>query len=99
MKMATTKKLSREAQAALDAVRDLPGDKINLMDPDAPEVRDWSGAVRGALFREAKPYKRLLTLRVDADVLDWFKRQGQGYQTRINEALREHMERQGIHGR
>ena len=55
--------------------------------------------MRGALFREARPYKRSLTLRLDADVLDWFKRQGQGYQTRINEALREHMKRHGVEGR
>ena len=32
-----------------------------------------------------------LTLRIDADVLEWFKRQGRGYQTRINALLRAYM--------
>ena len=36
--------------------------------------------------------KSQLTLRIDADVLDWFKSQGRGYQTRINALLRAYME-------
>jgi uncharacterized protein (DUF4415 family) len=39
--------------------------------------------------------KRPVTIRVDADVLDWLKRQGRGYQTRINKLLREAMEGKG----
>jgi uncharacterized protein (DUF4415 family) len=35
-----------------------------------------------------KPLKKPVTLRLDADVLAWFKKQGPGYQTRINRALR-----------
>ena len=35
-----------------------------------------------------KPIKKPVTLRLDADVLAWFKGQGRGYQTRINRALR-----------
>jgi uncharacterized protein (DUF4415 family) len=35
-----------------------------------------------------KPIKKPVTLRLDADVLAWFKTQGRGYQTRINRALR-----------
>jgi uncharacterized protein (DUF4415 family) len=35
-----------------------------------------------------KPLKKSVTLRLDADVLAWFKRDGRGYQTRINRALR-----------
>jgi uncharacterized protein (DUF4415 family) len=38
-----------------------------------------------------KPLKKPVTLRLDADVLAWFKKQGRGYQTRINRALREAM--------
>ena len=34
-----------------------------------------------------KPVKRPVTLRLDADVVAWFKKQGRGYQTRINQAL------------
>jgi uncharacterized protein (DUF4415 family) len=43
------------------------------------------------LAKMYKPLKKPVTLRLDADVLAWFKRQGRGYQTRINRALRELM--------
>ena len=38
-----------------------------------------------------RPVKKPVTLRLDADVLEWFQRDGRGYQTRINVALREIM--------
>lgn len=38
--------------------------------------------------------KKQLTIRLDADVLDWLKKQGRGYQTRINRILRYVMENQ-----
>lgn len=41
-----------------------------------------------------RPLKKPITLRVDADVLAWFKKDGRRYQTRINQALRKIMERQ-----
>ena len=53
---------------------------------DIPEKTDWSNAVRGKFYR---PIKKPLTIRIDADVLAWFKAQGKGYQTRINATLRE----------
>ena len=40
------------------------------------------------------PVKKQLTIRLDADVLDWLKAQGSGYQTRINRILRVVMESQ-----
>jgi uncharacterized protein (DUF4415 family) len=60
---------------------------------DIPEVTDWSRAERGKFHR---PIKQQLTLRLDADVVEWFKErvQGRGYQTRINEALRHYMHEQ-----
>ena len=39
-----------------------------------------------------KKNKAQLTIRVDRDVLNWFKSQGRGYQTRINSLLRAYME-------
>ena len=45
----------------------------------------------GDLYR---PLKKPVTLRLDADVLAWFKKGGRRYQTRINEALRKVMERE-----
>lgn len=38
------------------------------------------------------PPKQAVTIRLDADVLAWFKEQGQGYQTRINQLLRRYMQ-------
>ena len=41
-----------------------------------------------------RPLKKPVTLRLDADVLAWFKKDGRRYQTRINTALRKVMERE-----
>ena len=57
---------------------------------DIPELDD-------AFFQNAElkvPGKQPVTLRIDSDVLVWFKSQGQGYQTRINKLLRAYMESQ-----
>jgi uncharacterized protein (DUF4415 family) len=95
MKAATSKprpmaleKLDRESRGRLRAAAAVPDDQINLSDPDAPEVRDWTGAVRGRFY---KPVKKFKTLRIDAAVLVYFEAQGPGYQTRINNVLRESM--------
>ncbi|MBF8645031.1 BrnA antitoxin family protein [Pseudomonas pudica] len=48
-------------------------------------------------FREAElrvPAKQTVTIRLDSDVLAWFKEQGSGYQTRINQLLRQYMQAQ-----
>jgi uncharacterized protein (DUF4415 family) len=54
-----------------------------------PEA-DIRHVVRGMVRRGLKPLpaKASISLRVDQDVLEWFKRQGPGYQTRINTVLR-----------
>ena len=91
MKKAGSRSLTRKQKAELEALAALPDDRIDVS--DIPEVRDWSGATRGLLYR---PVKKQLTLRVDADVVTWFKehaRGGRGYQTDINRALREHVGR------
>jgi uncharacterized protein (DUF4415 family) len=41
------------------------------------------------------PKKEQITLRVDSDVLRWFKKQGKGYQTKINDLLRAYMNAHG----
>ena len=54
-----------------------------------PEA-DIRHIVRGVVRRGLKPIatKTSISLRMDADVLDWFKHQGPGYQTRMNAVLR-----------
>jgi uncharacterized protein (DUF4415 family) len=59
---------------------------------DIPETLDWESAEVGKFFR---PVKKKLTIRLDADVIDWFKRRSPHYQTAINKALREYIHRPG----
>jgi uncharacterized protein (DUF4415 family) len=87
--MTKPRKLTADEQAAPDAAEGMADDEIDIS--DVPEVRDWSGTRRGLLYR---PVKRQLTLRLDADIVEWFRthtRAGEGYQTRINAALREYV--------
>jgi uncharacterized protein (DUF4415 family) len=53
-----------------------------------PEIVDWSGAEVGKFYR---PPKRSVTMRVDADVVEWLKSYGPGYQSRANMLLRHAM--------
>ena len=46
----------------------------------------------------AAPVKQIVTIRLDVDMLNWFKGAGPGYQTRINQILRQHMEAQQAAG-
>ena len=57
---------------------------------DIPEQLDCKDA-KCCVFDKA--VKQRLTLRLDADVVDWFKQQGAGYQTEINAVLQKHVRR------
>ncbi len=90
MKKGSTR-LSSDRKAELSALEGLPDDRIDTA--DVPELLDWTDARRGVFYR---PVKRQITLRLDADVVNWFKMHaagGRGYQTDINRALREHVYR------
>ena len=92
MKKAATRRLPRGQSAELKALARLRDEAIDTS--DAPELPDWSGAKRGLFYR---PIKQQLTLRLDADVVAWFKQHtgaAEGYQTRINRALREYVAKQ-----
>jgi uncharacterized protein (DUF4415 family) len=97
MKKATSRQLARKQLAELKALENLPDSAIDTS--DVPELADWSGARRGLFYR---PVKQQLTLRLDADVIAWFRKHtaaGEGYQTRINRALREYVRGQSGGGR
>ncbi len=82
-------KLPSNMQAEILALADKPDSEINTA--DIPEILDWSDAKRGLFYR---PVKQQITLRLDADVVAWFKertKDGRGYQTDINRALREYV--------
>lgn len=95
MKRGTSRKLTKAQKAELQALAALPDEQIDTS--DIPEIRDWSGARRNLLYR---PVKQQITLRLDADVVTWFKSRapgGRGYQTEINRALREYVREHSHH--
>jgi uncharacterized protein (DUF4415 family) len=75
--------------ARLDAMTDEEVEASIANDPDWAEFKDvdWSDVV---LVIPAR--KKAISIRVDEDVLDYFKSQGDGYQRRINAVLRSYMQ-------
>lgn len=75
--------------ARVDALTDEDVTKAIANDPDWAEFEDidWSDAV---LVMPAR--KKAISIRVDEDVLDFFKKEGDGYQRRINAVLRSYMQ-------
>ncbi|MGZ8291342.1 MAG: BrnA antitoxin family protein [Telluria sp.] len=57
-----------------------------------PVSQHASASQQSAKNNSATPQKQIVTIRLDVDMLEWFKAAGPGYQTRINQLLREHME-------
>lgn len=103
--ISTRRQLTPQQEAELKALAAMKEEEIDTS--DIPEVSDWSGAQRGKFYR---PVKQQLTLRLDADLIDWFKRhtsgtksrvadhkdhtpRSKGYQTRINQVLRQYVAR------
>jgi uncharacterized protein (DUF4415 family) len=78
--------LTRKQRADLDALAALPDDEIDHS--DTPSATFGAQAQRGRFY---KPVKQQITTRVDADILDWLKSQGVGYQARMNAILRREM--------
>ncbi|MEI6306129.1 MAG: BrnA antitoxin family protein [Deltaproteobacteria bacterium] len=72
----------------MDLLAAIPDEEIDFS--DIPETTDWSGSLVGKFYR---PIKQSVTLRLDADVVDWLRRDGKGYQTRINHLLRREMDK------
>lgn len=72
----------------LQALAQTSDEDINLSDvPELTEVQ-LAEAERAKFFR---PVKQQVTARLDADVLDWLRSKGKGYQTRMNAILRDAM--------
>jgi uncharacterized protein (DUF4415 family) len=65
-----------------------PDSAIDFSDIPELDERFWRNAVRNPFYR---PIKKQLTLRLDADVIAWLRRNGKGYQTRANALLRAAM--------
>src|ERR1700680_3699189 len=80
--------LTAKQRANLRALAARPDSEIDTSDVHEMTAEQWKNATRGLVYR---PLKRQITARVDADVLDWLKAQGKGYQSRINAILRREM--------
>ena len=78
--------------ARVDAFTDEDIEKAIAEDPDAAPILDE------AWFKDAVfgvPAKIAMSIRVDDDVMEWFRSQGKGWQTRMNAVLRAYAKAQG----
>ncbi len=82
MKRATTLKRPKNLVKSRD--RDNPAWSEEMLGPPV---------IRGGRGKQAAPTKVSTTIRLDADVLAFFRSKGAGYQTRINDALRSTIEK------
>ena len=84
--------LTHKERAELEAVVAMPDERIDYTDapylPDAAWVK----------VAELPDVKQQITLRLDADVLDFFRHTGRRYQTRINAVLRSYVDAHKAHG-
>ena len=80
--------MTPERRRKLAKLAERPDSEINFSDLPPLKESFWRNAVRNPFYR---PVKQQLTVRLDADVVAWLRRQGRGYQTRLNRVLREAM--------
>src|SRR5437763_3505725 len=72
-------------------VKAMPQEEVERLadEEDGPLPEGWENTI---VIGGLPPRKRDVHIRLDADVLDWFRAQGKGYQTRINAVLRAFVE-------
>lgn len=81
---------TQKIRSDLNKLRKVTDEEINASirnDPDWSEDWDWGDAVL-----IIPPRKKAISIRVDEDVLDYFKAKGTGYQRRMNAVLRSYVE-------
>ncbi len=83
-------KVTERQAEELKALAEMPDDAIDTS--DIPEIADFSRAVVGRFHR---PVKQAVTIRLDPDVLAWFKAGFPKYQAAMSQALREYMKSHG----
>ena len=87
-KIAFDGRISAAQRRRLEKLAQLPDSEIDFSDIPPLDEKFWKNAVRNPFYR---PVKKQVTLRVDADVLAWLRKQGKGYQSRANALLRAAM--------
>lgn len=86
-----------EIKAQIERLVAMPDSAIDTVDiPEAP-AENWALAKRPGLY---KPLKKPVTLRLDTDVVSWFKDHAEsgGYQTEINRVLRRYVQTRAARG-
>lgn len=78
---------SESDRAKLAALTEVEIEAMAASDPDHPALDDdfWDGALT------PQPSKEAISIKLDSDVLRYFRRDGRGYQTRINSVLRHYV--------
>lgn len=87
MSKRSSSKKSKTDWKRVDAMRD---EDIDFSDNPEATVEDFARGIVHLGFKPLPP-KEQITLRLDADVLEWFRERGAGYQTQINALLRAYM--------
>jgi len=87
-KILSDSRLTGGRKRRLEKLSRQPDNQIDTSDIPELTERFWQHAIRNPFYR---PLKLQLTLRLDADVIAWLRRQGKGYQTRANALLRDAM--------
>lgn len=89
--------MKKHAESELERVRAMSEEEVERAAREDPDARPWtdeelSRAVLVRMEDFLPRAKRAVSLRLDADVLDWFKSQGRGWQTRMNAVLKAYKE-------
>ena len=79
-------KVTAKMRRELEALEKLPDDQIDLSDIPEMTEKDWDRPYWIGLHYY--PGKKSVTIRLDSDLVDWFKKQGKGWQTKMNWVLR-----------
>jgi len=80
-------KLDAEMRRQLEAIDNLPDDQIDFSDIPEMTESDWN---RGPVYvgLHYRPGKKSVTIRLDKDMVAWYKKHGKGWQTKMNWVLR-----------
>jgi uncharacterized protein (DUF4415 family) len=86
-----------EITAQIERLVAMPDSEIDTVDIPQALCENWAFEKRPSLY---KPLKKPVTLRLDTDVVSWFKDHAQsgGYQTEINRVLRNYVQSQAARG-
>jgi len=82
------KKLSKKDIEELERIRDMKDEDIDYSDIPETDEEFWKDAE--LVYYPKK--KKQLSIRLDPEILEWFKLQGKGYQTKINEVLKNYVD-------